>query len=271
MRIGLLTYDTPLVNRMISRLLEEFGEQVVGILEGTVILSGKSNLTSRWLLLSRPSRRPIAIRKATELLVGRAIDLSSRLARKRPRGPRLARMASEFSVPLVQSADINGPETRRVLTQWNADLLVSVSMNQRIGADLIALPSCGVINVHGAFLPHNRGLFPYFWALANGDEKTGSTVHWVDAEFDTGPILLQRELAIQPHHTVISLAADVADLGAELVVESIRLIEEGRAPRVPQDSTVASYYSWPESTDFRRLKRLGRRYGSIAEMWKVLR
>ncbi len=270
MRIVLLTYDTPLVNRIIHRLLAECGDQVVGILESAVILPSKSRLASAWPLLSRSSHRPMAIRKAAELLVGRGIELSSRLGRKRQRAPHLARLASQFSVPLVASADINGPEARRVLTQWNPDLLVSVSMNQRIGDELIALPPCGVINVHGAFLPRHRGLFPYFWVMANGDEKTGSTVHWVDAELDTGPILLQEELPIEPHHTVISLAADVADLGAELTVQAIRLIEEGRAPRVPQDSSAATYYSWPSPVDFHRLKRFGRRYGSIAEMWRAL-
>lgn len=270
MRIGLLTYDTPLVTKMIHRLLSVFGEQVVGILEGTVILPGKSKWASTWFLLSRSDRRPMAIRKGMELLVGRTIELSARLTRRPTNTARLARVASHFSVPHVRSADINAPHVQRTLARWNADLLISVSMNQRIGAELIALPPCGVINVHGALLPRNRGLFPYFWALANGDETTGSTVHWVDTGFDTGPILLQRELAIRLDHTVVSLAADTADLGAELAIEAIHLVEAGKAPRQPQDPSQASYYSWPSPADFRRLRRLGRRYGSIADMWRAL-
>lgn len=270
MRIGLLTYDNPLVCRMIHRLLTVFGEQVTGILEGTVILPGKSDWASTWFLLSRGAHRSMATRKAVELLIGRAIELSATLTRRPTNTARLAKVASDFSVPIVRAADINAPHVQGAVARWNADLLVSVSMNQRIGAELIALPPLGVINVHGAFLPRNRGLFPYFWALANGDQATGSTVHWVDAGLDTGPILLQRELAIRPDHTVISLAVETADLGAELAIEAIRLIEEDKAPRKPQDPNQASYYSWPSPADFRRLKRLGRRYGSIAEMWGAL-
>jgi len=271
MRIGLLTYETPLANGMIQRLLEEFADRVVGILESTVILPGKHDWASSWFLLSRRDRRPMAIRKGTELLVGRGVELSSRLGGKRPRVPRLARMASEASVPLVSTTDINGSEAMQTLRAWSPDLLVSVSVNQRIGAEMIAFAPRGVINVHGGLLPKNRGLFPYFWALANGDEETGATVHWVDAEFDTGPVILQQAMPIEPQDTVFSVALGAAAVGAELTVQAIHLIEEGRAPRVPQDSSVASYYSWPEPTDFRRLKRLGRRYGSIPEMWRVLK
>jgi methionyl-tRNA formyltransferase len=269
-RIGLLTYDTPLATKVIHRLLLELGEQVVGVLEGTVILPGKSDWASTWFLLSRSSRRPMTIRKATELLVGRTIELSAKVTHRRTNTARLAKLASQFSVPLVRTADINEPHVQVALAQWDPDLLVSVSMNQRIGPGLIALPPRGVINVHGALLPRNRGLFPYFWALANGDQTTGSTVHWVDTGLDTGPILLQRELAIRPDHTAISLAVETADLGTELVIEAIRLIEKDRAPRKPQDPDQASYYSWPSPDDFRRLHNRGRRYGSIADMWRAL-
>ena len=212
----------------------------------------------------------MTIRKAMELLVGRTIELRAGLRRQPPSVARLATLASEFSVPVVRATDINASEIQTAVADWTADLLVSVSMNQRIGPGLIALPPSGVINVHGAFLPRNRGLFPYFWALVNGDGTTGSTVHWVDAGFDTGPILVQREITIRPDHTAISLAVETAEIGAELAIDAIRLIEEGAAPRLPQDPHDASYYSWPSAAEFRRLKRLGRRYGSIADMWRAL-
>jgi methionyl-tRNA formyltransferase len=270
MRFGLLTYETPLANGIIQRLLEEFDNRVVGILKSTAILPGKPDWASSWSLLSRRDRRPMAIRKGTELLVGKGVELSFRLAGKQPRVPRLAKMASAASVPLVGTADINGSKAMETLRAWSPDLLVSVNVNQRIGAEMIAFTPRGVINVHGGLLPRNRGLFPYFWALANGDKETGATVHWVDSEFDTGPVIVQQANPIEPQDTVFSVAVSTAAVGAELTVQAVRLIEEGRAPSVPQDSSLASYYSWPEPADFRRLKRLGRRYGSIAEMWRAL-
>ena len=270
MRIGILTYETPLANGMIQRLLQSLPDRVVGILESTVILPAKPDWVSSWTLLTRRDRRPMAIRKGMELLVDRGIELRSRLTGNRARVPRLAKIASDSSVPLIGTADINGSQAMQALRAWGPDLLVSVNVNQRIGTEMIGVPPHGVINVHGGLLPKNRGLFPYFWALANGDKETGATVHWVDADFDTGPVLLQQSIPIEPQDTVFSVAVSTAAIGAELTVRAIRLIEQGRAPRTPQDVAAATYHSWPSTADFRRLKRYGHRYGSIAEMWRAL-
>jgi hypothetical protein len=113
MRIGLLTYETPLANGMVQRLLEEFADGVVGILESTVILPAKPDLASSWTLLTSRDRRPMAIRKGTEFLVGRGVELRSRVGGKRARVPRLAKIASDSSVPLIGTTDINGGQGDR--------------------------------------------------------------------------------------------------------------------------------------------------------------
>ena len=132
------------------------------------------------------------------------------------------------------------------------------------------MPKRGVINVHPALLPRNRGLFPYFWALANGDDESGVTVHWVDPSFDTGAILVQKPLSISADDTVISLAEKSAELGADLLVEAVNLIIQGDPPRNAQDVTAASYYSWPSSEAVRRFYQRGRRYGTLKEMWQMM-
>ena len=194
----------------------------------------------------------------------------SRLAGARPRVPSLQQMSREFSVPMVGARNVNAPAAVRVCGDWQPDLIISVYLNQRVGTRLIRMAQIGVINVHPAYLPRSRGLFPYFWALANGDAETGVTVHWVDARFDTGAILVQEKLPITSDDTVISLAQKSAEMGAELLVRAVRLIERGDPPHMPQDTQRATYHSWPTPMDVRRFTQRGKRYGSLRDMWHEL-
>jgi len=269
MKIVILTYESVQSNRIIHRLLTEFSGQVAGVMRSEVIVAGKNVPQSLWFLLRRTGLGFVA-RKGTEIAVGRVAGFFLRLTGRRPAIPSLREMGRQFGVPVVGAKNINAPEALHTLRRWQPDLVISVYLNQLIKADIIALPSRGVINIHPALLPKNRGLFPYFWALANGDAETGVTVHWVDATFDTGDILLQRAIPIAPDDTVISLANKSAVVGAELLAEAVRRIEAGDAPRIRQDASQATYFSWPTPADVRRFRRRGRRYGSILEMWKDL-
>jgi methionyl-tRNA formyltransferase len=115
-------------------------------------------------------------------------------------------------------------------------------------------------------LPRNRGLFPYFWVIANGEQETGVTLHWVDDRFDTGDILLQQAIPVRPDDTITSLAYASAQLGAELLIRGVDLVEAGNPPRIAQDGRQASYHSWPGLADQRRFRQRGGRYGTIFEL-----
>ena len=269
MRLVILTYESRQANLMTHRLLTEFPGQVVGIMYSEVIAPGKNTWQALWFLLRRTGLAFVG-RKGLEILLGRAAGVFFRLSGRRPAVPSLRQMAADFSVPLVGAKNVNAPAAFQTLQSWQPDLIISVYLNQLIRPRVINLPGKGVINVHGALLPKNRGLFPYFWALANGDAETGVTVHWVDPKFDAGDILLQERLPIAPDDTVISLARKTAKLGAELLVQAVKLIAADQAPRLSQDSAQASYFSWPTPADMRRFKQRGRKYGSIKEMWQEL-
>ena len=254
---------------MTHRLLTEFPGQVVGIMRSEVIVAKKNTLQSSWFLLRRTGLGFVGL-KGLEILLAGAADIYLRLKGRRSAVPSIRRMEAEFGVPVAGSKNINTPQAWAVLKSWQPDLIISVYLNQLIGKTILAMPSRGVINVHPALLPKNRGLFPYFWALANGDGESGVTVHWVDPKFDTGDILLQERLPITADDTVISLAGRSAELGADLLVEAVRLIEAGDPPIITQDSEQASYFSWPTAEAVRRFRAQGRRYGSLKDIWKEL-
>jgi len=269
MKIVILTYESHQANLMTHRLLTEFPGQVVGIVRSEVIVAKKNTLQALWFLLRQTGLEFVGM-KGLEILLAGAADVYVRLSGRKPAVPSLRQMGADFGLPIAGSKNINTSRARAVLKRWQPDLIISVYLNQLIGKKIIALPKSGVINVHPALLPKNRGLFPYFWALANGDDESGVTVHWVEPQFDTGAILVQERLPITAEDTVISLAGKSATLGADLLVQAVRLIEAGDPPTIPQEPQQASYFSWPTPEAARRFRARGRRYGSLKEIWKEL-
>ena len=165
-------------------------------------------------------------------------------------------------IPLVGTRDINSPGTIEALRAMTPDLLVSIYFNQRIGSVALASVSGGAINLHPALLPKNRGSSPNFWVIADGDNHTGVTVRWIDA----GDIILQREIAVPSGTSVSALIGIVVRPGVTALVEALRLIEAGRAPRHVQDARMAAYRPFPKRRDLMRLRRRGARYGSAFEL-----
>jgi folate-dependent phosphoribosylglycinamide formyltransferase PurN len=269
MRIVILTYESHQANLMTQRLLREFPGQVAGIVRSEVAIAGKSTWQSLWFLLTKTGLG-FAGWKGVEIVLGRLAGLMLRLTGRKSAIPSLTQLSLDTGVPVVGAKQVNAPEILKIIRSWQPDLIISVYLNQLIRKKLIELAPWGVINVHGALLPKNRGLFPYFWALANGDNETGVTVHWVDPKFDTGAILVQEPLAITPADTIISLARKTAELGADLLVRAVKLIEAGDPPRLPQGEAEASYFSWPTAADVRRFTARSRKYGSLRAMWREM-
>jgi methionyl-tRNA formyltransferase len=107
---------------------------------------------------------------------------------------------------------------------------------------VLTRPSLGTIQYHPSLLPRHRGINSMHWAIRMGEDRTGLTVFWVDAGIDTGPILLQRETHIAPDDTVGSLYFDrLFPMGVEALVEAVRTVREGDAPRILQDDAQATY------------------------------
>jgi methionyl-tRNA formyltransferase len=179
-------------------------------------------------------------------------------------------MKSIYNVPVIGSVDVNSPETLGQIKAWQPDLVLSIYLNQLIKAELINLPSQGTLNIHPALLPRHRGLFPYFWVIAAGETETGVTIHWVDEKFDTGDLLLQERLTVEPTDTIISLSYKSAVTGAAMLVEAVRLVAAGQPPRRPQPNHNVSYHSWPKPADQRRFRQQGGKYGTIFELWQYM-
>ncbi len=155
--------------------------------------------------------------------------------------PPVAVLAHSRALRLFQPARLRAPEVLRALAALDPQLLVTVAYGKIIPKELLVLPPRGCINLHPSLLPRYRGASPIQHAIANGDPDTGVTIMYQTEELDAGDMILQERVPIAPTDTAKTLEEKLAHVGAHLLVEAIRLLAQGRAPRHPQDPVVATY------------------------------
>jgi methionyl-tRNA formyltransferase len=149
--------------------------------------------------------------------------------------------AMRLSIPVVQPAAIkNNTEFRDLLVSIKPDAIIVVGYGRLIPQWMIDLPRLEVLNLHASLLPKYRGAAPIQWAVASGETVTGVTTMRIDAGLDTGDILMQREIPIGPDDTAETLGPQMASLGAELMVATLRGVENGDVRPIPQDQAQAT-------------------------------
>src|SRR5437016_9788042 len=166
--------------------------------------------------------------------------------RPRGRGMEMAfspvkQRALELGLPVIQPDRIkNNDEFRTQLATLKPDAISVVGYGRIIPQWMIELPPLGNINLHASLLPKYRGAAPIQWAIASGETVTGVTTMRIDAGLDTGDILLQKEIPIEPADTAETLAPRMADIGAELVRETLHGLRAGTVHPTAQDNSEAS-------------------------------
>jgi methionyl-tRNA formyltransferase len=144
--------------------------------------------------------------------------------------------ALALELPVTQPEKIKqNDEFRAQLAQIAPETIIVVGYGRIIPQWMIDLPPLGNINVHASLLPKYRGAAPIQWAIASGDRTTGVTTMRIDAGLDTGDMLLQAEMPIEANDTSETLAPRLAELGAELLVETLARAEAGLIIPVPQN------------------------------------
>lgn len=131
-------------------------------------------------------------------------------------------------------------ELRAELESIQPDAIIVVAYGRIIPDWMLDLPRFGNINLHGSLLPKYRGAAPIQWAVASGETETGVTTMRLDAGLDTGDVLLERRIAIGPDTTAAELYPQLANIGANLVIETLRGLEHGTITPRPQEQSQAT-------------------------------
>lgn len=161
----------------------------------------------------------------------------------------------------------NKPEVWEEFAQLKADLCVMAYVTLLVPEEVLDLPALGTIQYHPSLLPRHRGPSSINWPILRGETRTGLSIFWPDRGLDTGPILLQKEVEIRDSDTLGSLYFDrLYPLGVTALLEAVDLVRAGKAPKIPQDESQATYEGWckPEhvEVDWRK---------PLPEIWNTIR
>ncbi|MCR1953554.1 methionyl-tRNA formyltransferase [Clostridioides mangenotii] len=121
------------------------------------------------------------------------------------------------------------------------DLIIVVAYGQILPKEILEIPKYGCVNVHVSLLPKYRGSAPINWVIINGEEKTGVSTMYMDEGLDTGDIILQKEIDLNDEITAGELHDKIMYMGADLLKDTVNMIESGNAPRAKQVDSESSY------------------------------
>jgi methionyl-tRNA formyltransferase len=202
----------------------------------------------------------------------------------------LSVLCEKYKVPYQFILDINAPESLAFIRDKRPDVLYCFGWSNLIKNELINMTPLGVIGYHPAALPHNRGRHPIIWALVLGLSKTASTFFFMDEGADTGDILSQKEVLIDPNDDAQSLYEKLTTTGLQQMIQFTKELEQGIYQRIPQNKQLGNYWRKRNVADgkidfrmcskaiYNLVRGLARPYvgahieysNSIVKVWKVI-
>ncbi len=155
--------------------------------------------------------------------------------------PPVKELALAHNIPVFQPQKMRDGTALEILQELQPDLIAVVAYGKILPKEILELPRYGCINVHGSLLPKYRGAGPIQWSVINGESVTGVTTMYMGEGLDTGDMILKKETPIGENETYGELHDRLKEIGAQALVETIELIEQGKAPREVQDDSLSSY------------------------------
>ena len=191
-----------------------------------IVFFGSANfsLPSLERLFTSERHQVVAVVTASDKPRGRGRRLRPTVVKQR---------ALEYGLPVLTPGNLLEEEFLAQLRSYEAELFVVVAF-RILPAAVFTMPRLGTVNLHASLLPRYRGAAPVHWAIINGERETGVTTFFIQEKVDTGDILLQRSTEIGPLETAGELQERLAVLGAELLLETVDGLAEGKLKPVPQ-------------------------------------
>lgn len=149
--------------------------------------------------------------------------------------------ALRHKIPVFQPVRIKTPEAVSELEKYEADVYVVAAFGQILSRQILEMPKFGCINIHASLLPKYRGAAPINQCIIDGERETGVTIMQMDAGVDTGDILTQKKVILEDKETAQTLFDKLARAGADLIVETLPMIERGEITPIKQDERLASH------------------------------
>lgn len=149
-------------------------------------------------------------------------------------------LAAASGTPLLKVRDLNSPAHVEQVRSLAPHLILVIGWTRLLGRDVLGIPPLGCVGFHASLLPRYRGRAPVNWAIINGEKETGNTMFFLDEGVDTGDVIAQRRIPVAHEDTCATLYRKVADSAIEMLDATLPLLKTGRAPRAPQDHSLAT-------------------------------
>ena len=172
----------------------------------------------------------------------------------------LSNVVAKYKIKRLDTVSINDYYFIGYVRKNQIDLVVSIAAPQLFEKELLSLPKKGCINYHSALLPKYRGRQPLFWALLNGEKEVGISIHEMDEELDNGPTIVQERIPVSPADSLHSLYLKTIQVGPQLLIKAIQILDENNPARIKNDRTQATAYRFPTREDARKFKLKGERF-----------
>jgi len=178
------------------------------------------------------------LKEQNEKIIGLAIHPPG----KRKYGDRIIECAQVRPEDIYDGSQLRQSKTLEAIKELHPDIGVSAFFGHILRQELLALFPNGMINIHPAYLPYNRGAYPNVWSILDGT-PSGVTIHYIDAGVDTGDLIAQQEIPIEPIDTGETLYRKLESACVALFKETWPSVRSGRAPRVPQRAREGTFHS----------------------------
>lgn len=153
------------------------------------------------------------------------------------------------NLPIYTPSTLKNADVQQHLASLEADVFIVVAYGKLIPADVLSIPPHGCLNVHPSLLPRFRGPAPIQAPILAGDPETGVSIMLLDEGMDTGPLLATERVSIDAHETALSLTEKLIQMGAPLLVRSLKRFVAGHITPLPQDDTHATVTSLIKKED----------------------
>lgn len=225
---------------------------------------GTGNVEALAVFATRPlyknqTTRQAAVRYLKTFGWRATAQLAFRVLAAKARRRSVASVCASYGIPYEPVADVNDPEFLARLRALSPDVAVSVSCPQIFKAPLIQIPTRGILNIHGALLPHYRGVMPSFWMLANGETEAGVSIYFVNELIDAGDLCAQARFDIDPDESLDAFLQRSKRIAADLLLDLFTRMGSGSVESTPLDLSDGSYFTWPTTDAVAAFRESGRR------------
>ena len=175
-------------------------------------------------------------------------------------------LAKQHGIPLLDTVDMNDPESINFIKQSKPDYLLGAHLNQLVKPAVLDLPKLECINIHPSILPRYKGVDPVFYALLHKETEIGVTLHKMSEDFDSGKILAQKTISADTYQSVCFYNCQLFEEGVKLAIEWMG--DETSVDTIANNSSDKSYDSWPSRAKVKQFKQAGNRLIGLSELWK---